>query len=68
MPRSAPAATVWMPSAMKKVAPTSSSVAVSSMRSHPVLSPKKNSRDPEAADDHGERQDGGQHDAEQVAT
>ena len=43
-PRSAPATTVWMPSATKKVAPTSSSVAVRSMTA-PALSaasPQKN--------------------------
>ena len=40
MPRSEPAATVWMASAMKKVDPTSSSVAESSAVAS-VLSPRK---------------------------
>ena len=63
MPRSAPAATVWMPSAMKKVDPTNSSVAESSSGRIGALAEEK-LRNAEAADDHGERQDGSEHDAE----
>ena len=58
MPRSAPAATVWMPSATKKVAPTISSVAVSSMTAPPLstASPKKNRAIANRREDHGQRQ------------
>ena len=63
MPRSEPAATVWMASAMKKVDPTSSSVAESSAV-RIVAFPQENFCDAKAADDHGEGQHGGERDAE----
>src|SRR5229473_7732993 len=57
MPRSAPAATVWMPSATKNVAPTISSVAVSSMTAPSALDgfAEEKSRDRKSGEDHGER-------------
>ena len=58
MPRSAPAATVWMPSATKKVAPTNSSVAVSSTAALALSSARRRrtARSQTRPSDHRERQ------------